>query len=179
MKNTCGIYKISSPTGKIYIGSSVNIERRFTNYKYLQCQQQPKIYNSLKKHGPENHIYEILEECKVDKLIIRETYWIEKFNSIKDGLNIQLPGSNQIHLIKTIKFNKSWCSKISDSKKGKSIQNTKKPIIQYDLEGKYINEFESAKEAQRQTGINNSAINNTLKGISKNSGGFIWKYKIS
>lgn len=177
MKITCGVYKITSPSGKIYIGSSINIERRLLNYKYLQCQQQPKLFNSLKKHGPDNHLFEIIEECDVKKLINREKYWVENFNSIKNGLNLQIPGNNQVHIKKTISFNKNWCSRISESKKGKSIPNVKKPIIQYDLKGNFINEYESAKEAQRQTGINNSAINNNLKGISKHSGGFIWKYK--
>jgi len=30
--NTIGIYKITSPTGKIYVGQSCNIERRFNTY---------------------------------------------------------------------------------------------------------------------------------------------------
>lgn len=177
MEIVCGIYKITSPSGKIYIGSSINIERRLLNYKYLQCKQQPKLFNSLKKYGPGNHHFEVIEECKVEELISREKYWVENLNSIKTGLNLQIPGSNQIHTEKTISFNQEWCNKISESKKGKSIHNVKKPILQYDLEGNFIKEYESAKEAQRQTGISNSAINNTLKGISKHSGKFIWKYK--
>jgi predicted GIY-YIG superfamily endonuclease len=176
-RKICGIYKITNPKGKIYIGSSVNINRRLDNYKYNQCPQQPKIYNSIKKYGWGQHVFEIIEECIKDELIIKEKYWINSYNSIKEGLNIQTPGENRIHQVKTLSFNKEWCNKISESKKGRSIQATKKPIIQYDLEGNFIKEWESAKEAQRQTGVNNSAINNTLKGISKTSGGYIWKYK--
>lgn len=78
---------------------------------------------------------------------------------------------------KGIKFSLEQCLRISQNKKGKSVEKVKKPIIQYSLLGEYINTFESTKEAQRQTEINSSAINNNLKGISKNSGGFIWKYK--
>jgi hypothetical protein len=177
MKTTCGVYKITSPSNKIYIGSSVNIERRILCYKYLQCKQQPKIYNSLKKYGYQNHIIEIIEECDVSNLIERENYWVTKYNSIHEGLNLQTPGENQIHIERTISFNRNWCSKISKSKKGKSVFNTKKPILQYDLKGNFIKEYESAKEAQRQTGISNSAINNNLKNISKQSGGYVWKYK--
>lgn len=51
-----GIYKITSPTGKIYIGQSVNIEKRWNSYyKNLSCKEQRIIYNSLKKHGFENY----------------------------------------------------------------------------------------------------------------------------
>lgn len=177
MNKICGIYKITNPKGKIYIGSSVNIDKRKENYKYNQCPQQPKIYNSIKKYGWNNHVFEIIEECSKDELISREKYWVNHFNSIVEGLNLQTPGENKIHQTKTLMFNDEWCNRISASKKGRAIEATKKPIIQYDLKGNLIKEFESAKEAQRQTGINNSAINNNLKGISSNSGGFIWKYK--
>jgi hypothetical protein len=35
MSKICGIYKITSPSGKVYIGQSVDIKRRFTTYKIL------------------------------------------------------------------------------------------------------------------------------------------------
>jgi len=177
MEKICGIYKITSPTGKVYVGSSININKRKENYKYNQCPQQPKIFNSIKKHGWEQHSFEIIEECSKDNIIERERYWVNHFDSIKNGLNLQTPGENKIHQSKTLIFNKEWCNRISESKKGKAIEATKKPIIQYDSNGNEINEFESAKEAQRQTGISNSAINNNLKGLCITSGGFIWKYK--
>jgi group I intron endonuclease len=34
-----------------------------------------KIYNSINKHGWDNHHHEIIEECTLDKLNERETYW--------------------------------------------------------------------------------------------------------
>ena len=84
-----GIYKIISPTGKIYIGQSVNIERRFKEYKTFQCKQQPKIYNSLKKYGPENHIFEILKECSIEQLTEQEIYWKQYYNAVNEGLNCE------------------------------------------------------------------------------------------
>lgn len=30
---TCGIYKITSPSGRVYVGQSVDIERRFAEYR--------------------------------------------------------------------------------------------------------------------------------------------------
>lgn len=32
-----GIYKITSPSNKIYIGQSTNITRRWDEYRKLQC----------------------------------------------------------------------------------------------------------------------------------------------
>jgi group I intron endonuclease len=72
---TIGIYKIISPNGKIYIGQSINIEKRWNGYKRLNCKSQTKLYNSLKKYGFINHKFEILEECSQEHLNMREIYW--------------------------------------------------------------------------------------------------------
>ena len=55
-----GIYKITSPTNKVYIGQSWNIGNRWNSYYKLRCKAQPKIYNSIIKHGIENHIFEVV-----------------------------------------------------------------------------------------------------------------------
>ena len=70
-----GIYKIISPSNKIYIGQSIDIEKRKHLYSKLYCKQQPKLYNSIKKHGWENHIFEIVEECSIELLLNKEIYW--------------------------------------------------------------------------------------------------------
>ena len=57
----CGIYKITSPSGKIYIGQSVNIKDRIKAYKCGHCKEQPFVCNSILKHGWENHKFEIIE----------------------------------------------------------------------------------------------------------------------
>ena len=58
-----GIYKITSPTNRIYVGQSLDIEGRFNAYKnlYSKILKQPRIYNSIKKYGAENHKFEIIE----------------------------------------------------------------------------------------------------------------------
>jgi group I intron endonuclease len=84
-----GIYEIKNPQNKIYVGKSKNIEKRFESYKKIQhCKQQRKLYNSLKKYGPENHIFKILEECSFQQLNEKEIYWIKMLNCIKTGLNL-------------------------------------------------------------------------------------------
>ena len=89
-KNIIGIYKIINPKGKIYIGQSINIIRRFKEYKRMNCSQQPKIFNSLKKYGSENHIFEIIEKCSIEQLNEREKHYKIYFNSISEGLNCEL-----------------------------------------------------------------------------------------
>lgn len=72
-----GIYKIINPKGKIYIGQSINIDHTWKyRYKNIEgCKKQPKIYNSLKKYGPETHSFDIIEECSLEQLNERETHW--------------------------------------------------------------------------------------------------------
>lgn len=72
-----GIYKITSPSGKIYIGQSVDIKRRKNQYKNLNgnIKSQTILYRSLLKYGFDAHKFEIIEECSEDKLLERETHW--------------------------------------------------------------------------------------------------------
>ena len=107
------IYKITSPTNKIYVGQTVDLIRRKSNYKRLNCKSQKKLYNSLKKYGWENHTFDIIEECNLEILGSREKYWKLFYNSIKKGLNIRLDEEKGGNLDKSI------CDKISKAKKGK------------------------------------------------------------
>jgi group I intron endonuclease len=97
MIKTTGIYKITSPSGKVYIGQSIWIERRFNNYQYLtsKLKEQRKLYNSLNKYNSINHKFEILEICNKEDLDNKECYYINFYNSIKTGLNIREGGSNK------------------------------------------------------------------------------------
>lgn len=86
---TIGIYKITSPSGKIYIGQSQNIGRRFITYKTNGSCFQPVLKNSLKKHGYDNHKFEIVEICDIESLNKRERYWQDYYDACnpKKGLN--------------------------------------------------------------------------------------------
>jgi group I intron endonuclease len=84
-----GIYKITNPKGKVYIGQSRDLEKRKLQYsKYLKkyCRQL-KLVNSINKYGWELHIFEIIEYCDFDLLNIKERHWQEFYNSIDNGLN--------------------------------------------------------------------------------------------
>ena len=85
-----GIYKITNPKGKIYIGQSINIERRFKEHKrYKKQGYKNKLYNSFKKYNYDNHNFEVIEECDVHILNERERHWQEFYDCVENGLNIQ------------------------------------------------------------------------------------------
>jgi len=86
-----GIYKITNPNGKIYIGQSINIEKRIIRYKNLyDCKNQSKLYNSFIKYGIINHNFDIVEECEISELNIRERYYQDYYNVLNKGLNLKL-----------------------------------------------------------------------------------------
>lgn len=90
-----GIYKIVSPTKKIYIGQSIDIEKRFIIYKNLNCKSQKRLYHSFNKHGVSSHVFSVIEECEVFELNDKERYYQEIYcaTGIK-GMNCMLTKSN-------------------------------------------------------------------------------------
>ena len=55
--------------------------------------------------------------------------------------------------------------------------NSRKAILQYDLDCNFIKEWDSSITASKELDINMSHINSCCRGESKTSGGFIWRYK--
>jgi len=97
-----GIYKIESPTGKVYIGQSWNIEDRVSKYRRVVCKGQPAIYNSLIKHGWEAHTFEIIHQLPNDitqeVLNEYETLYWQLYKDCKiQVLNVRETGSRGKH----------------------------------------------------------------------------------
>lgn len=62
-----GIYKITSPTGKIYIGQSINIHKRWGDYYYTNEKSgKTNINKSILKYGFYAHKFEIVYELPLD-----------------------------------------------------------------------------------------------------------------
>lgn len=89
--NKVGIYKITNlQTQQCYIGQSRNLRDRLRNHIKAGLgldSSSNKFYTELKKLGPENFTYEILEECPAEKLNEKEKYWIAFFSSTIWGYN--------------------------------------------------------------------------------------------
>ena len=62
MMNIGYVYLITSPSNRLYIGSTSNLKKRIYSYSNLNCKTQTKLYNSLKKYGWENHTFEVIWE---------------------------------------------------------------------------------------------------------------------
>ena len=102
-----GIYKITSITKNVYIGQSINIERRFKEYKKYKAKSQPALFNSFKKHGVEKHKFEVICECEVNELNNLERYYQIIYNATgKKGLNCMITGDKVFECRKTIQKRK-------------------------------------------------------------------------
>jgi group I intron endonuclease len=85
----CGIYRIRCRvTGKRYIGSSRNIERRWTAHRTLLRGGKYgcwRLQLAWTKHGEDAFQFLILEECAPDQLFAREQFYIDK---LRPELNV-------------------------------------------------------------------------------------------
>jgi len=96
------IYKITSPTGKVYVGSSTNVEYRFRVYRLKKCKRQVKLYASLLKYGPENHKFEIITECAESEMFKVESVYGHMYDVLgHNGLNLGLPKNGDFYQSKS------------------------------------------------------------------------------
>jgi group I intron endonuclease len=85
--------------GKIYIGSSVNLGRRLSQYlsiKFLNKELvngKSKIYSALLKYYYSNFSLEILEYCDLVDVIKREQYYMDL---LKPAYNIELTAGSRL-----------------------------------------------------------------------------------
>lgn len=98
----CGIYIIKNTVNNmVYIGQSVDIYCRWTAHKNAaknidKKYNQTKIHKAMAEFGVDNFYLEILEECLYEQLNEREQYWIQKYDSFKEGYNSTLGGDKNI-----------------------------------------------------------------------------------
>lgn len=94
-----GIYKITNQiNGKIYVGQSINIEKRWRQHisDTKTHKDECYIHRAMRKYGVENFSFEIIEKCSKEELNDREVYWIEYFDSTnrEKGYNYGSGGNN-------------------------------------------------------------------------------------
>lgn len=164
------IYKISNnQNNKVYIGQT----RIGINERWLQHLQSSDRYDkwksylhkSMKAYGKENFKIEKIEEivCNTEdelKTLLneKEIYYIDFYNSLSpNGYNLTRGGQTNV------------------------ITN-EKPVCQYDLEGNFINKYESSKFASIKTGVEANGIRRCcrkIKGRERiySSGGYIWRFE--
>lgn len=142
---------------KVYVGKSVDIEKRWKDHKNgynnpNSSQYISYFYNALRKYGFNSFEFSVLEECTEDKLNDREIFWINKFQS----------------------NNREYGYNTTDGGDGVTGY-WDRPVYQYDLDGNFIQGYKSGADARRKTRI--LAINLCCNGGVKSAGGYMWSYE--
>ena len=98
------IYRYKSPSGKYYIGQTIDEERRRRNFFNInKIYGGPKIEKARKKYGPENFEYTVLMKVAGDDpeevkqyLNTLEIGFIRMYDSFKNGYNMCEGGSSNV-----------------------------------------------------------------------------------
>ena len=183
-----GIYCIKNKTnGKVYIGSSNNIERRFRRHRTelnTKRHSNKHLERAYQKDGEENFDFIILEICLEEELISKEIYYINKYEALDNtkGYNLSIPIKHP-----TITSNSNYRSILSEAKKGKMPSNYEemrqirwKKVEVSNLEGEILHVFNSLKETEDTLNIKRGNVYNFLNGKTKQiktHPNLIFKYK--
>lgn len=142
MNKICGIYKITNKiNGKIYIGQSIDIYKRWAKEKKGYVNDYLK--NAFLRYGLENFTFEIIEECSIEELDEKEIYYISfyKSNEHDFGYNLTRGG-------------KAFKEKVPWNKNKKGLQTPwnkgKKGVQTAWNKGKNQKECESVKKFQKR-----------------------------
>jgi group I intron endonuclease len=185
-KAISGIYKISVGSDLFYIGSSRNMVRRKGEHRYKlknNIHSSSRLQEIVNKRGMEIFSFEIIEEVSLENLLIREQFYIDSLNpplnacpNAKDSTGFKHSKISKEKISKSMIGNQ-WCKgrKLSSQSRLKISERKSVPIIQYDLNKKFIEKYKSIKEASMKTGIKKAVIRDFSKGIRKSGNGFIWE----
>lgn len=176
MSKICGIYKITSPVGKVYIGQSVDIKKRLRAYRYPeQVKSQRKLYSSLKKYGYKKHKFEIVMQCDIEKLDEMEIFYIDLYNTFntKHGLNCNHGGQSQaIHTEETKR-------RRSESLKGRKASKESRKRMSEAAKGRKQSLNQKLKKSKAMVGRKfNFNTSSQYVGVSFNKNAKKWSAKI-
>lgn len=138
------IYKIVSPSKKVYIGKTYDLRKRINAHK---CKTRKGsnilLHNSIRKYGWDAHVLTVIEEVDDSLLNEREEFWIKELNTYcyenEMGLNMTRGGEGQrstwMHKVELRKFfsdrfkgegNPFYGKKHTDDTKKEMSENAKK-----------------------------------------------------
>jgi len=136
-----GIYSITCKVNnKVYIGSSVNIAKRWREHlSLLRSGKHPNqhLRHAFTKYGEESFSFSIVVGCEPEMLLIEEEKQIIIHNSFHDGFNlVETPTTNMLGF----KHTEESLKKMSDAKNGKRPPTAKfnDKIIE-EIRGKFFN----------------------------------------
>ena len=146
--------------GKIGV-TYTTLKERFRKYRNQNLSDSEILERYECKYKVSDREIELQKEYgyKVDRIL----YWQTLKNNTKEG---SAKGGN-----KTVESGRIY--KIQRL----ATEARKRPVLQYDLDGNFIKEWECAKYASRTLNLHGPNIAKVCKGKYKTTGGFVFKYK--
>ena len=165
------------------------------------------LHRAFRKYGIENFSIDKIEEVSEELINEREKYWIKYYNSYNSGYNMTLGGEGNLkytdeevlelwnegyslaeierelgfshgnvnNRIKQLGITKEEIDKRAQEKLMKINSH---PVLQFDKNGIFIKEWNTAEEAARCLRLSSgSNIRSCCRGKIKTAYGFVWKRK--
>lgn len=85
----------------MYIGQTVNVDARWKKHlsvaRLNNIPYKSHLYNAIRKYGQKHFSIHVIEVCNYEDMDKKESYWIQKLNTLEPyGYNIT-PGGKQLH----------------------------------------------------------------------------------
>ena len=160
------------------------------------------LHRAIIKYGASNFGINILEECADTELNEKEKNYIKKYDTYythNKGYNMTWGGEgvtkysdDEILYLWNQGYRNCEIARLlgakdttislriqsligSNAAKARRIDSRKISIIQYDLQGNYIKEWESASIAEKELNLSQGSISRCCNKQRTNSGNFLWK----
>lgn len=178
-------------------------KRHKTESTWSRAKKRP-LYDAINKYGIKHFHFEVLEEVEEEQLNTKEQYYIEFYRTYigfedSNGYNATLGGDSYKRLVWTEEEKKNIITDFNNHnsitdicRKYHHTYNTIATLLQsYGFNtskiktiaqvnkntGEVIEIFETIKDAERKTGIQNSHISECCRGLRLSAGGFLWIYE--
>lgn len=94
------IYKITSPTSRVYVGKTYDLRKRINAHKTaVRGGSAVILHSSIRKYGWDAHVLEVIEQVEDERLNEREMFWISELKTYCHenpmGMNMTLGGDGQ------------------------------------------------------------------------------------
>ena len=167
------IYKISNNlNNKVYIGSSIDVERRWRQHKEASINEKDHHYNyplmvAFREFGIANFTFEVVDTLSDYQAMIQAEHdWIIKENCVVPN------GYNQTDNTNSPMFDPNVAKKMSDTKRDKYG----KRVSEIDSNGNIIGVWDSLAEAGEKTGLDRFKISDVCNGRRLTTGDRVFRF---
>ena len=167
------IYKIKNNlNNKVYIGSSIDVERRWRQHKEASINEKDHHYNyplmvAFRQFGIANFTFEVVDTLSDYQTMIKAEHdWIVKENCVVPN------GYNQTDNTNSPMFDPNVAKKMSNTKRDKYG----KRVSEIDSNGNIINVWDSLAEAGEKTGLDRFKISDVCNGRRLTTGDRVFRF---